>query len=63
MYIRLAVMLLGLVKGIRTEGVDNEGALLGVLALIVPELGSEEVKAAIPDLKVLLALLGDLRKT
>jgi hypothetical protein len=60
-YIRLAVMLLSLVKGIRTEGVDNEGALLNALALLVPELGSDEVRAVIPELKVLVGLIGDLR--
>jgi hypothetical protein len=60
--IRLAVVLLSLVKGVRTEGVDNESALLGALSILVPELGSDEVKAALPDLKVLLGLIGDLRK-
>ena len=60
-YIRLAVMLLSLVKGIRNDAVDNESALLGVLATLVPELGSDEVRAAIPELKVLIGLIGDLR--
>ncbi len=67
MYIRLAILLLGLIKAIRTEGVDNDLALVDMLAkagdsLNIPELKSSEVLAVVPDLKVLISMLRELKQ-
>jgi len=66
-YIRLAVMLLSFIKAIRSEGVDNDSAVVDLLAKIgdglgIPELKSSELLGIVPELKSLFSLVRELRQ-
>lgn len=66
-YIRIAVLLLSFIKAIRTEGVDNDSAVVDLLAKLgdglgIPELKSSELLAVVPDLKSFFSLIHELKQ-
>jgi hypothetical protein len=66
-YIRMIVAVLSLIKAIRTDGVDNESALVDILARVgdglnIPELKSSELLAVVPELKQMFVLIRELKQ-
>jgi hypothetical protein len=64
--IKVINLVLGIYRGVKDGGVDNESVILSVLSEFIPELKSPEAQAIMPELKSLIAgfreLLSGLRK-